>query len=143
MRSGFILKTEPSAGGASSHRVAEDDGAVAVEREVRDRGGREGRHDEPAALLVAQDDVGGAGLVLDRVGGAGGGGATEGAALGPGLGGRWARRRRRYRPRRSIARAEREQKGRRTAWLVWTWAGDAILPGAVPAAVASERVTRG
>ena len=46
-------------------RVPEDDRAVAVEREDRRLAGEEARHDEAAALVVAQKHVGCPGRVLD------------------------------------------------------------------------------
>ncbi len=45
--------------------VAEDHGAIAVEREDRRLARQEARHHEPAALVVAQEDVRGARRVLD------------------------------------------------------------------------------
>ena len=50
-------------------RISEDHRAVTIEREDRGLRGREGRCDEPAALIEPKDDVGRPGHVVDRADG--------------------------------------------------------------------------
>ena len=78
VRNGWSGMTDPIGREGLLVRVAEDERAVAVEREGRRLGRGPGRHHEPATLLVAQDHVGRPGRVLD--GADGGRARARGAA---------------------------------------------------------------
>ena len=122
--------TDPTAGRASLFGVAEDERAVAVEGEGRRLGRGPGRDHEPAALVVAEDHVGRAGLVLE---GADGGGAR---ARRDARRARWRRRRptvgRCWRPnsstRRGPGRGRPEPRGATSS----TWRRDVHVARMVP-----------